>query len=101
MKAYECDRCGMTFVGDARNISDLSIIGTPFTLRFSFGMKRTEEERQELRQQAQEHPLVRMFGSEQMLGEDQLENVAADLCDPCRAALLKEAVELAGLELHE
>jgi len=97
-QAYECDRCKVTFIGEARGTSDIAIPATPFTLRFSFGMARPEEEQDKLTQKAEEHPLVRLLGGE--VNYEAIENIAADLCDPCRAALLREAVELAGLELH-
>jgi len=99
MQAYECDRCKVTFVGEARTTSDIGIPGTPFTLRFSFGMARPQDEQEKLTEEAEEHPLLKVLGIAKV-NTDAIENVAADLCDPCRAALLREAVELAGLELH-
>lgn len=100
--AYECDRCKLTFMGEARQVHDLLVPGTRFTLRVSFGMARASDELEEIREQAdrlKENPLAALFGAH--VDEDRVENVAADLCDPCRAVLLREAVELAGLDLHE
>lgn len=97
--AFECDRCKVTFIGESRGTTDIAIPGTPFTLRCSFGMTRPKEEQDKLAAEAEDHPLVKLLGIGHV-NQDAVENVAADLCDPCRAQLLKEAVELSGLELH-
>jgi len=99
-EAYECDRCKVTILGEARGTSDSATPGTPFTLRFSFGMARPQDEQEKLTEEAEEHPLIKLMGIAKV-NTDAIENYAADLCDPCRATLLRDAVELAGLELHE
>lgn len=96
-KAFECDRCKVTVVGEPKQESDLAVLGTDFILRFAFGMKRPEAEAEELRAKLAASPMARMGMGE--IDDDDVAQKVADLCDPCRSMLLREAVSLAGLDL--
>lgn len=101
--AYECDNCLATFVGKPREMSDLAVPGTPFTMRFTFGVKRPKEDQEAIRAAVTANPLMKMLGQQlvgQEVDEDAVANASADLCDPCLAKLLRQAVELSGLDLH-
>lgn len=98
--AYECDRCKLTFLGEAKETQDLDVLGTAFVLRFSFGKKREEDEQERMRQSYEEQ--VKGLGPFSVLAkasmdEDRVALTGADLCGPCRVALLSEALDVARL----